>query len=274
MSERVSHRQLEELAASLSDRDKDILETIQMYRYLTTSQLQRLHVIDAPSSSTALRTTSLNLKKLRGLQLIDTLNRRIGGVFSGSGSFMWRLTAAGEHLLRLTNHKARLYKAGFEPSVYFLTHTLSVSECFVRLTEICRTKGISLTEVENEPHCWRPYNNNAGKIVTLKPDLFAVTRCDDYEDRWFFEIDLATESPVKIIEKCHIYHRYYQSGLEQKQFNVFPLVVWIVPDAARKESITAHIRAEFEKFPKIFIVITPEELETLIRQNVEGGLLC
>lgn len=274
MPERISLRHLEEIESSLSDRDKNILRTIQVYRYLTTSQLQRLHVIDAPSHNAALRAMSRNLKKLRGLRLIDTLNRRIGGVYHGSGSFVWHLAAAGEHLLRLTDHTARLYRTGFEPSVYFLTHMLSVSECFVRLTEICRTKGISLTEVENEPYCWRPYNNNAGKIVTLKPDLSAVTRCDDYEDRWFFEIDLATESPVKVIEKCHIYHKYYQSGLEQKQFNVFPLVVWIVPDAARKENLTAHIRAEFKQFPKIFIVINPEELETLLRQNVDGGLLC
>lgn len=273
MPERISLKRLEEIEPALSTRDNDILKTIQAYRYLTTSQLQRLHIVDAPSRSAALRAMSRNLKKLKELHLIDTLDRRIGGVYHGSNSFVWHLTAAGEHLLRLTDHKARLYKTSFEPSTYFLIHTLSVSECFVRLTEICRSKGISLTEAENEPHCWRPYNR-AGKIVSLKPDLFAITRCDDYEDRWFFEIDLATESPVKIIEKCHIYHQYYQSGLEQKQFGVFPLVVWIVPDATRKESITAHIRAEFEKFPKIFIVITPEELETLLRQNVEMGSLC
>lgn len=108
----------------------------------------------------------------------------------------------------------------------------------------------------------------------MKPDLFAITLCDSYEDRWFFEIDLATESPIKIIEKCQRYHQYYRSGLEQKQYGVFPLVVWIVPDGARKESITTHIRTEFAKLPKIFAVITTDELETLLRQNAEGGLLC
>jgi len=51
-------------------------------------------------------------------------------------------------------------------------------------------------------------------------------------------------------------------------------VVWIVPDTARKESLVTHIRAEFEKLPRIFIVITPDELEKLIRQGVEGGKLC
>jgi hypothetical protein len=273
MSERVSLKQLDELATSLNARDKNILRTIQAYRYLTTSQIQRLHAIDAPSSNAALRTTSRNLKRLKELHLIDNFKRRIGGVYFGSGSFVWHLDDAGEHLLRLTDHKARLHKASFEPSAYFLAHTLSVSECFVQLTETCRNKCMYLAEAQNEPYCWRSYND-AGKIISLKPDLFAITRCDNYEDRWFFEIDLATESPIKVIEKCHQYYKYYRSGLEQAQYKVFPLVVWIVPDAARKESITTHIRDEFAKLPKIFVVITPDELETLLHQGIEGGSLC
>lgn len=273
MPERVSLKQLEELQPSLSDRDKNVLRSIQAYRYLTTSQIQRLHVIDAASPSAALRATSRNLKKLKELQLIGTLARRIGGIYSGSGSSVWHLDAAGEHLLRLIDNKARLHKTNFEPSAYFLAHTLSVSECFVRLTEMSLKKGMHLSEAQNEPYCWRPYND-AGKIVSLKPDLFAITLCDNYEDRWFFEIDLATESPIKVIEKCHRYLQYYRSGLEQEQYRVFPLVVWIVPDAARKSSVELRIKEEFSKQPNIFVVITPDELETLVRMGVidtEGG---
>ena len=274
MPERVSLKKLEELEPSLSDRNKKVLRSIQAYCYLTTSQIQRLHVIDAATPSAALRATSRNLKKLKELHLIDSLDRRIGGVYSGSGSSVWYLDAAGEHLLRLTdNKKARPHKASFEPSPYFLVHTLSVSECVVRLTEVCRKKGMHLTEAQNEPYCWRPYNS-AGKIIALKPDLFAITLCHMYEDRWFFEIDLATESPIKVIEKCHRYHQYYRSGLEQEQYGVFPLVVWIVPDAARKSSIEIRIKAEFLRLPNIFVVITPDELETLVRQGAgdsEGG---
>lgn len=274
MPERVSLKQLKELEPILSDRDKDVLRFIQAYRYLTTSQIQRLHFTDAPTTSAALRAATRNLKKLRELQLIDTLTRRIGGVYSGSGSFIWRLDSAGEHLLRLIDNKARPHRKSFEPSTYFLTHTLAVTECFVRLNEICRKRGMHLTEAQNEPYCWRPYNS-VGKIISLKPDLFAVTKCDSYEDRWFFEIDLATESPIKIIEKCRRYYKYYQSGLEQQQFGVFPLVVWIVPDDTRKNSIEVHIKREFSRFPNIFTVITPDELEKLVCQgsdDTEGGL--
>ncbi len=123
-----------------------------------------------------------------------------------------------------------------------------------------------LVDVKNEPDNWRPYNRG-GKLVTLKPDLFVITNCDAYEDRWFIEIDLATESPVRIIQKSHRYHYYYRSGLEQKQHGVFPLVVFIVPDAERKNSLTQHIKTEFSKWPQIIAVITPDELEKMMRQG-------
>lgn len=263
MPERVSLKQLEDLLPILSDRDKSILRTIQSYRYLTTSQIQRLHISNSASISAALRATSRNMKKLKEFHLVGTLARRIGGVYSGSGSSIWFLEAAGEHLLRLIDNTACSHKTNFAPSAYFLTHMLSVSECFVRLSEACRKKGMRLCEVQNEPNCWRPYND-AGKIISLKPDLFAITVCDNYEDRWFFEIDLATESPIKIVEKCHRYLDYYRSGLEQKQFSVFPLVVWIVPDAVRKSSIERRIKSEFSKQPNIFKVITPDELMSMV----------
>ena len=52
-----------------------------------------------------------------------------------------------------------------------------------------------------------------------------------------------------MVEKCEKYHRYYRSGLEQKESEVFPLTVWIAPTAARKERLLSHIREAFGKQP-------------------------
>ena len=138
---------------------------------------------------------------------------------------------------------------------------------------ICREDGLSLVSIELEPQCWREYSH-AGKVLTLKPDLAATTVCGNYEDRWFFEVDLSTEAPVKILEKCQRYHQYYRSGLEQKRHGVFPLTAWIVPDKNRKETLTSHIKAEFRGQASIFAVITPDELSILIRQYLDGKALC
>jgi hypothetical protein len=273
MMERISRRQLEELSPTLSGQDKEILSALRRCRYLTTKQIQQLYFRNAATPLAGLKASNRNMNKLRGLELAGALARRIGGVQAGSGSRIWHLTEAGERLLRLGDGTARPRKRFFEPSPHFLSHTLAVAECYIQLTEICDGKDLTLIKAEMEPDCWRSYSHK-GHLTALRPDMFTVTICGEYEDRWFVEVDLNTEAPITVVEKCRRYHDYYRSGLEQKEHEVFPLTVWIVPDEARKISITRHIRDEFPKLPKIFIVITPSELESLIRQGVDGGALC
>lgn len=271
---RISRQQLEEISTSLSDRDIQVTTSIQRYRYLMTSQLQRLHFTDAATPTAALRAASRCLKRLREMGIIDHLSRRIGGVRAGSGSLVWYITHAGERLIYLRTQALTPAKRFFEPSPYFLSHTLAVADVAVELTELCReTRGMKLSVLQPEPECWRTYSEY-GNVLALKPDLFAITQSGQYEDRWFMEVDLATESPNKIIGKCEKYHKYYRSGLEQKEAEVFPLTVWIVPTRDRKERLIAHIREAFDKQPRLFAVITKDELGHLVSCGGDGGLLC
>ena len=109
---------------------------------------------------------------------------------------------------------------------------------------------------------------------SLKPDLYAVTVTEEYEDRYFIEVDLDTESPAKIIEKCQKYHTYYRSGLEQEASEMFPLTVWIVPSAARKEKLIRHLKEAFDKQARLFAVIACDELERLILEGGDRETLC
>ena len=144
----------------------------------------------------------------------------------------------------------------------------------MQIREICeRHDNLALEALELEPACWRPYTH-IGKVVSLKPDLYAQTLCGDYEDRWFIEVDLATESLSIIIEQCRRYHEYYRSGLEQEEFGVFPLTVWIVPSNTRKEALQDMIRKTFDKLAPLFAVITPDELESLLLQELGKEALC
>ena len=111
-------------------------------------------------------------------------------------------------------------------------------------------------------------------MLSLKPDLYAKITSSEFEDCYFFEIDLSTESPSKVVEKCKKYHEYYRSNIEQQESGVFPITVWIVPDDARKKSLIRHIREEFKGQPKLFAVITSSELETLIRFGGDKDTLC
>lgn len=271
---RLSRQQLEEASASLGERDKEIIRSIQSYRYLLTGQIQRLYFAGAATPSAALRAASRALKRLREMGLIDHLARRIGGVRAGSGGLVWYLTHAGERLLRLREQSASPMRPYTEPSPYFLAHSLAVADIAVQLTELCREQpGVRLTTLQSEPECWRSYSEY-GAIMALKPDLFAMTVSGQYEDRWFIEVDLDTESPAKIIGKCEKYHKYYRTGLEQEETGVFPLTVWIVPSPERKEKLITRIKEAFDKQPKLFAVITQDELRGLICQGGEGGSLC
>lgn len=270
---RLSKSQLLSLDAGLGSRDKEILLSIRNCRYLMSAQVARLIFTEAASPAAALRAANRSLKKLRELGLIDSLSRRIGGVRAGSGSLVWRLTHAGERLLRLHGETRSSSTARFEPSPYFLAHTLAVAETAVRLTEISRAGRLEITSLQYEPGCWREYSEY-GSLVSLKPDLYAAAICGGYEDRYFLEIDLATESPNKIIEKCERYHKYYLNGAEQEETGMFPLTAWIVPTEKRKDTLLKCIRQAFDKKPKLFAVITMDELERLIRDGGDNSMLC
>lgn len=54
----------------------------------------------------------------------------------------------------------------------------------------------------------------------------------------------------------------------------FPLTVWIVPTVERKNKLIHAIREALDKQPRLFAVITNDELAHLIRYAGEGGTLC
>lgn len=269
----LSKRRLEELDRILPERDKAVLRSLEQCRYLSTGQIQRLHYTDSKTTTSGLRLANMGTAKLRSYGLIDMLERRIGGVRAGSKAYVWSLTESGVHLLNLHNTKYTPRKRAFEPSLNFLKHTLEVAEIYVQLTEICKRNNLGLVNIEMEPVCWRGYTGEDGTPATMKPDMFAVTSGGDYEDSWFIEVDMNTESPSKVVDKCRRYTRYYKSGIEQKQHGVFPLVVWIVYSQSRKDKLRQYIsecRDITEQNKGIFMIIMPDEFEPLIVGGVEA----
>lgn len=272
-SQRVSKKQLLEMDSRLGERDRELLGVVQQYRYLMTGQAQRLLFSDAANPSAGLRAASRTLKKLSEFGLVSSLSRRIGGVRAGSSSLIWHLTHAGERLLRLSSNETHPIRRFFEPSPHYLAHSLAVAETAIQLIEICREYEPEIVSLQLEPECWRAYSS-AGVSLSLKPDLYVAVTTKEYEDRYFLEIDLDTESPAKVIEKCRKYHDYYRSGLEQEESGMFPLTVWIVPSTARKEKLIRHLREAFDKQAKLFAVITCDELKHLILDGGDRDMLC
>jgi len=269
--QRISKTRLTELDHQLSERDKAILLSLQICRYMTSGQIQRWHFLEHSTTKAALRAANRGLVKLQGFGLMDALKRRYGGSQAGSGAYIWFLTEAGHKFLHQSDAAYMSRKRRFEPSPAFLEHTVAVAESYLQIHEFCRREQQELVAAELEPSCWRGYTDEDGKPSTLKPDLYAMIDYGEYDDRWFFEVDLDSESPCIILEKCKRYDYYYRTGAEHKETGVFPQVVWIMSSTTRKKNLKQHIADCRELQEKsLFLVIMPDELTTLLRIGVEA----
>lgn len=252
-----------DITSHLTERDVQILSDLERFRLLTTRQLQRLHLPAKPfgehvTVSAATRGTTRILGRLEQLGAITRLQRRIGGIKHGSALTIWQLAAAGERFLRTRRGEPtrRRYQ---EPSHTFTAHTLAVVDIAVALTEQAFTDAFEVLELQTEPNSWRTFTGTSTTTVTLKPDLLVVTADATTETHSFVEVDLGTEHLPVILRKCRVYEQYAATGIEQSVRDIFPAVVWIVPDTKRAAAIRGAIAADAALDPTRYWVITPEQ---------------
>lgn len=134
-----------------------------------------------------------------------------------------------------------------EPGGRYVRHRLAVSELYVSLHEAEREGLLELLAFQAEPDCWRPMTDSLGGQTLLKPDAFARVGIGAYEDQYFIEVDLSTESRSVIARKLKTYVSYWNSGIEQQASGVFPRVVLITNSEERKGSLVEvceHMPAE------------------------------
>lgn len=208
--------------AMLSDRDLAVLDDVASFRAMTGDQLRRLHFDHhhgEGSAAGALRSCQRTLRRLVDLGLLATLARRVGGVRSGSAGLTYVVGYHGQRLLR-PDRRARTPEGLGDR---YVAHTLAVAEAAVGLRELVRRGAVDDLLVEVEPICWREFTAGR-KTATLKPDLFVTVGAGDLEARWFVEVDLATESLVRVRAKCQTYLDYYATGIETDLHGVFPKV--------------------------------------------------
>lgn len=255
---RKGRRQLARLVLDLSDRDRAVVRSVSELRLASARQLERLHFLVPDQHATPLtaaRTARRTLERLTRDRLLVRLERRIGGMRAGSASFIYALGPVGQRVLGDDGPRRRFR----EPSAVFVAHTMAVTELYVRLHEAARHGELQLLAgVETEPACWRSVLTGGGRAV-LKPDLFTVTGNDDYEYRWFVEVDLGTEHAPAIVRKCRAYQAYYRSGAEQAEHGVFPRVLWVTQDDRRADRLRGVITGARDLTDGLFLVTTGEQ---------------
>jgi len=228
-----------------------VVRNVAQFRFMTGQQIEQLHFsrTDHDSTASAARATRRTLAVLARERVLLRLQRRVGGARAGSGSFIYALGPVGHRLLALDRPRPR-YR---EPSTTFIDHTLGVAQLFVDLSTAGRDGAFDVLGYQSEPTCWRQFSWR-GSPATLRPDLYVALGVDEFEHRWFCEVDNGTEHLPAIIKKCRQYEAYYQSGKEQAAHGVFPRVCWLVRDERRERTLRRAINADARLTPQLFVV--------------------
>jgi hypothetical protein len=197
------------------------------------------------------------LRRLEDVGVIDRLPRRVGGVRGGSTSLVFGLGPAGRRLLARLGYTT---KGLGTPGDRHVTHTLAITELVVRLHEATLAGELDVIEMQTEPACWRGFLGAMGARFILKPDLFVRIGAGAFEDRWFIEVDLATEARGTIAGKAQRYLAHFRSGVEQHEHAVYPRVLWTVPSRRRAEQISDALSSLPEAAQRLFVVWSYDEI--------------
>ena len=242
---------------SLSDRDRRVVELLATVQLANGVQIRRLVWGEGASSS---RQARRQMAKLSGLRVVARYDQRVGGVRSGGEGYAYSLDIVGQLMTGVTVSRRRPRPVGLS----FIAHALAVADCYLALRMLEAENNVELIHFEAEPDCWRDFSGPGGARLVLKPDAFVITAQGDYEDRWFLEIDRSTESPARLTKKAEGYINYFLSGREQMAHDVFPRVLWVVPDHLRASQLTGI----FEKLPvedwKLFQITTTDRFAGVI----------
>lgn len=236
----VGPRQRQRLGEKLAERDWEILARVAEHRFLSSPQIQRFVFRSHGSEATAARTARRVLGRLERDGLIASLPRRQGGPLGGSTPAVWQLAPAGARLLREgINYRTRV------PTTRFLAHCLAVADTHLAIREAAASRGWTWA-VEVEQLAARPYLGSGGEPQVLRPDLHARLDGTDehgaFEDAWFIEVDLGTESLPTVLRKCAQYEAYRRSGVEQAERGGFPLVLWLFTNQARADELARRVQ--------------------------------
>lgn len=242
-----------------------LLALVAAHRFATTTQLARLTAPEYASPASALRQTQRHLASLAQQRLLTSLERRVGGWQGGSAVTIWAATTRGHRLVAADEgEEVPRRQRPREVSTTFLDHLLAITEVRTSIEEAVRQEADTKAVVALEPDCWRTALSPSGQVQVLRPDLAVTITSPAYEDRYLMEVDRATENPGRVIATCWRYQEHQATSAQASDGDVFPLVVWLVPNDRRRHRLERAIAHSTGLLRDLFRVIRLDQLPTLI----------
>jgi Replication-relaxation len=254
---RISSARLDSISSQLSPTGHAVLGFVARTRLCSGAQLERLFWTEGEPDSRA-RQARRALRRLADWRILDRQPRAIGGRRAGSRGYIYSLGPAGVRLLDRESG-GRVRRLGV-PGDRFVAHVLSCTELMVRVQEAARRGDLDVIEIHSEPECWRSFPSSFGARQVCKPDLFARIGAGTLEDRWFVEVDMATEASGTLTAKFKRYLAHYRSGREQHAHGIYPRVLWAVPHGRRAVQVGEVLRRQPVETQRLFTVCLLDEV--------------
>lgn len=260
------------LKGQLTERDYAVTKRVSDLRYVSGSQLARLHFADSVDPVVNARAARRALLRLVRLGCLERLSRQVGGARAGSAGFIYRLAPAGQRLAveRGWQPEGRRRRSHV-PGTLFVDHALQVAELHTLLVEANRSRTVELLELDSEPACWRNYGGTHGQRLTLKPDSYVRLGVGAFEDSYFIEVDMGTEGSRALERKLKDYLAYEASGREQAARGVFPKTLWLAPSPKRASAIEACTRRLPQGSRELFEVAPFADLLDAVADTSNGN---
>ncbi len=208
----------------ITERDHEIILSVYRYRYLTTSQIARLHF---PSARTAQRRLSV----LTGHKLLAHFS------VPNIGERLYMLTTRGANLVADmldVSPDDLLWSAGTKPpkDYYFIKHFVAISDFRITLTHAVAQSDISLLGFIPEHYGAKHLSGRVTKYIkdvafsitdpkekiTHTPDAVFALEKNQKQALFFLEIDRGTETisnPAKGIGKMI---RFYEGYAQEEKY--------------------------------------------------------
>lgn len=254
---RISSARLDSISSQLSPTGHAVLGFVARTRLCSGAQLERLLWSEGEPESRA-RQARRTLRQLTEWRILDRQPRSVGGRRAGSRGYIYSLGPAGVRLLDRESG-VRVRRLGV-PGDRFVAHVLSCTELVVRMEEAARRGDLDVIEVQSEPECWRSFLGAFGARLVLRPDLFVRIGAGTLEDRWFVEVDMATEASGTLLAKMKRYLAHYRSGREQHEHGIYPRVLWAVPHERRAAQVGEILRRQPVEAQRLFTVCLLDEV--------------
>jgi hypothetical protein len=222
-------------SVTLGERDAAVVELVGRFRLFSAGGFGGILFSENKSHTPQDRV----LKRLTDARYLARLGRVVGGYGGKSEGFVYQLGPVGWRYLG---------KGGsYRPLRVIDYHALTIADCFVMLKALERGGELTVISYEADPAS----RLTVGQIL-LTPDAYVELGVQALKRKFslWLEVDRATENAEVIMGKCSRYWRAFQSW----DGDVFPYIVFVVPDATRKREIERVIAGGPEEAHALFQV--------------------